>query len=125
MACAVLTTVPMLGRVEAAVADERMRNDTYWVMVEEAADLARDAYRCGLRPSEIIRVLAPFFAARQWSVTSLLLVATATRAFRLSIPECTGAPGWGTAGSLVHHGAFDDYLVPLIERRRWQWDDPE
>lgn len=124
MACGVLITVHMMGRVEAAVAGEQMSNDDYWATVEEAAGLARDAYRCGLRPSEIIRVLAPFFAARHWNLTSLLLVATATRAFRLTIPECTGTPGWGR-GELAHHGAFDDYLVPLIERRRWQWDHPE
>lgn len=121
MACAVLTMLVM-GWTEAAVADGTMSNHDYWVTVEAAAELARDAYRCGLRPSEILRVLAPFFAARQWNVTSLLLVATATRAFRLTISECTGAPGWGRGASVAHQGAFDDYLVPLIEHRRWQWD---
>lgn len=98
-----------------------MADDDFWDMLAEAARLARDGARRGLRPSEIIDELVPFFESRHRIVSAPLLVALGREAFDLTIAECKGAPGWGW-GRISDADEIDRYFAPLIERNRPRWD---
>jgi len=64
-------------------------------LADRAGEFARDLYREGLRPSELVRELEPFVNDRGWSFNSVILVSIARAAFGLSIAECKDAPGTG------------------------------
>lgn len=89
-------------------------------LAERAGAFARELYRDGLRPAEIVRELAPFVTDRGWSFNSVMLVSIARQAFALSIAECKRAPGSGRPSD--DEAAFDAYFTPLIEAKRATWD---
>jgi hypothetical protein len=76
--------------------------------------LAREAYRRGVPPSQIVSALM----RRGWS--QIMLVLLGREAFALTIAECKGAEGI-TYGS-IEPPIFDAYVIPLIERNRPMWD---
>ncbi len=89
-------------------------------LAELAGAFARELYRDGLRPSEMVRELVTFVDDRGWSCNSVFLVGIAREAFGLSISECKGAPGTGRPSD--DPAAFDAYFTPLIEAKRATWD---
>lgn len=92
-------------------------------LADRAGEFARDLYREGLRPSELVRELEPFVNDRGWSFNSVILVSIARAAFGLSIAECKDAPGTGRPSD--DPAAFDAYFTPLIEAKRTTWDRVE
>jgi hypothetical protein len=87
-------------------------NDEELVAVE--VPRARDAFRRGVPPSQIVEPLQ----RDGWG--SIRLVLLGMRAFRLSIGECKEAEGWSHRG--IDARPFDAYFRPLIERNRHLWD---
>ena len=85
-------------------------------LAERAGVFARELYREGLRPSELVRELEPFVNDRGWSFNSVILISIARQAFGLSISECKDAPASSDTT------AFDAYFVALIEAKRATWD---
>jgi hypothetical protein len=75
---------------------------------------ARDAYRRGVPPSQIVDALL----RRGWGTIMVILLGR--RAFDLTIGECKMADGWSSRG--IDAPIFDAYFVPLIERKRAIWD---
>ncbi len=82
--------------------------------VEAEVPIAREAFRRGIPPSQIVEPLV----RRGWGTIMLILLGR--NAFNLSLQECKGAEGWSQKG--LDAAKFDAYLVPLIESRRALWD---
>lgn len=84
--------------------------------IHDEAAPAREAYRRGVPPSQIVRALL----RRRWPLAAF--VALARAAFGLSIAEAKNDVGF-ERGELVDAAAFDAYFIPLIEAHRADWDE--
>lgn len=89
-----------------------MRDEEEQVAVE--VPRAREAFRRGVLPSQIVEALQ----RKDWG--SIQLVLLGMRAFGLTIGECKEAEGWSRRS--VDARQFDAYFAPLIERNRHLWD---